>query len=93
MPRWKVRPLSPGYSFLADTISSARNFMIYQRPTVGALQDWATAVQDSAYTFDNFLPFYKKSVHFTPPGPKRAPNATALYNPAAFDVTGGPLQV
>ncbi|TVY75998.1 Dehydrogenase patE [Lachnellula suecica] len=73
--------------------SSARNFMIYQRPSVGALQHWATAVQDSSYSFSNFLPFYEKSVHFTPPGPDRAPNATALYNAGAFSATGGPLQV
>ncbi|KAF8857685.1 alcohol oxidase [Acephala macrosclerotiorum] len=73
--------------------SSARNFMIYQRPTVGALQNWADAVDDQSYTFDNFLPYYKKSPQFTPPGPKRVANATALYNADAFSGSGGPLQV
>ncbi|CZR63977.1 related to choline dehydrogenase [Phialocephala subalpina] len=73
--------------------SSARNFMIYQRPPVGALQDWADAVDDQSYTFDNFLPYYKKSPQFTPPGPKRTVNATVSYNAGAFSSTGGPLQV
>lgn len=73
--------------------SSARNFMIYQRPTRGSLQQWSNAVGDQSYNFDSFLPYYKRSVKFTPPGPTRAPNATALYNPGAFSATGGPLEV
>ncbi|KAF2719296.1 GMC oxidoreductase [Polychaeton citri CBS 116435] len=73
--------------------SSARNFMIYQRGTVGSYQQWADAVGDQSYTFNNLLPFFKKSVQFTPPGPSRAANASAEYNPAAFDPAGGPLQV
>ncbi|KUJ10742.1 alcohol oxidase [Mollisia scopiformis] len=73
--------------------SSARNFMIYQRPTIGSLQNWADAVDDQSYTFDNFLPYYKKSPNFTPPGLLRAVNATPSYNADAFSATGGPLQV
>lgn len=80
-------------SYVADCSSSARNFMIYQRPPVGALQNWADAVDDQSYTFDSFLPYYKKSPQFTQPGPKRAANATAGYNAGAFSSTGGPLQV
>ncbi|EME81572.1 uncharacterized protein MYCFIDRAFT_138304 [Pseudocercospora fijiensis CIRAD86] len=72
--------------------SSARNFMIYQRPTIGSLQQWADAVGDSSYTFFSWLPDFKKSVSFTPPGPLRAENASAEYNPAAFQA-GGPLRV
>lgn len=44
-------------------------------------------------TFDNFLPYYQKSATFTPPGPDRAANATALYNANAFTPSGEPLQV
>jgi choline dehydrogenase len=50
-------------------------------------------VNDQSYTFDNFLPYYKKSVAFTPPKSTRAPNASAEYNAAAFNFPGGPLQV
>ncbi|KFX94094.1 hypothetical protein V490_04522 [Pseudogymnoascus sp. VKM F-3557] len=73
--------------------SSARNFMIYQRPTVGSLAKWADETGDSSYNFDNFLPYFKKSPQFTPPGPERASNATTDYNAAAFASTGGPLRV
>ncbi|PSN66435.1 GMC oxidoreductase [Corynespora cassiicola Philippines] len=74
--------------------SSARNYMIYQRGDKGSYQRWADAVGDQSYTWDNFLPYFKKSIKFTPPkSPPRAPNASAEYNPAAFDPTGGPLQV
>ena len=67
--------------------------MIYQRPSVGALQQWADEVGDQAYSWGNFLPYYKKSVTFTPPTSKRGPDAEAKYNAAAFDSKGGPLQV
>ncbi|PVI07227.1 GMC oxidoreductase [Periconia macrospinosa] len=74
--------------------SSARNFMIYQRGDKGSYQRWADAVDDQSYTWDNILPYFKKSVKFTPPkSPPRAANASAEYNAAAFDTAGGPLQV
>jgi choline dehydrogenase len=74
--------------------SSARNFMIFQRDTRGSYQPWADAVGDQSYTFDNWLPYFKKSVSFTPPkSPPRAAHATAEYNPAAFETNGGPLDV
>lgn len=67
--------------------------MIYQRPTRGSLQQWADAVGDQSYNFDNFLPHYKKSVKFTAPGPTRAQNASAEFDAAAFDANAGPLEV
>jgi len=58
------------------------------------MQQWANAVNDSSYTFDNLLPFYKRSVQFTPPNrDSRAYNASAGYNKEAFDEHGGPLHV
>jgi choline dehydrogenase len=54
---------------------------------------WADAVNDQSYTFNNFVPYYKKSITFTAPKSTRAPNATAEYNAAAFNSPGGPLQV
>ncbi|KAJ6113793.1 hypothetical protein N7523_007110 [Penicillium sp. IBT 18751x] len=74
--------------------SSALNFVIYQRPTVKSMQQWADTVNDSSYTFDNVLPYYKKSVQFTAPNSlDRAANASAAYNANAFESDGGPLQV
>lgn len=68
--------------------------MIYQRPTVQSLQIWADQVGDQSYTFNNFLPYFKKSIKFTPPNTsKRAANASAKYSAAAFDATGGPHSV
>ncbi|KAL4892540.1 hypothetical protein BDV59DRAFT_180136 [Aspergillus ambiguus] len=74
--------------------SSAINYMIYQRPNVGALQRWADLVDDPSYMFDRVLPFYKRTVRFTPPDESlRAENATAGYNADAFDEESGPVQV
>jgi choline dehydrogenase len=78
----------------SNATSSARNFMIYQRGDKGSYQKWADAVGDDSYTFDNLMPYFKKSVKFTPPNTElRAPNATADYNTDAFSPTGGPLEV
>ncbi|KAG6368748.1 hypothetical protein INS49_002962 [Diaporthe citri] len=74
--------------------SSALNFMIYQRPDTGSMQLWADTVGDQSYTFENMLPYYKKSVQFTPPDTNmRDPNATTQYDASAFDSAGGPLRV
>ena len=73
--------------------SSARNFMIYQRGTVGSYELWADNVGDQSYSWSSLQPHFRKSVQFTPPGPKRAANASANYNGAAFDAAGGPLKV
>ncbi|OGM42312.1 glucose-methanol-choline (gmc) oxidoreductase [Aspergillus bombycis] len=72
--------------------SSALNFMIYQRPTRDSMKQWAAAVGDSSYTFDRVLPYFKRSVHFTPPNQlTRFPNSTPSFDPAAYDPQGGPL--
>ncbi|KAL8766876.1 MAG: hypothetical protein Q9209_006472 [Squamulea sp. 1 TL-2023] len=72
--------------------TSARNYMYYHRPSVGALDKWADAVSDDGYRFKNLLPFYQKSVHYTPPVVLSA-NSTNNQDPDAWSVTGGPLQV
>jgi hypothetical protein len=65
-----------------------------KRGTKQSYDQWATAVGDNSYTFANLLPYFKKSAQFTPPdASKRFPNATAQFNAAAFDPSGGPLQV
>ncbi|KAJ4359851.1 uncharacterized protein N0V89_000407 [Didymosphaeria variabile] len=74
--------------------SSARNFMIYQRGDRGSYQRWADLVGDDSYTFDNWLPYFKKSTQFTPPiTPPRAANASAEYAASAFSSSGSPLQI
>ncbi|ODM14422.1 hypothetical protein SI65_10157 [Aspergillus cristatus] len=47
---------------------SARNFMLYHRPTVDSMQRWADEVDDQSYAFDNLLPYYKKSYAFSSSG-------------------------
>lgn len=74
--------------------SSARNFMLYHRPTRDSLQRWADEVEDQSYTFDNLLPYYKKSCHYTPPNQTLTyTNSTNLQSSEAFSVHGGPLEV
>ncbi|KAL8838655.1 MAG: hypothetical protein Q9176_004895 [Flavoplaca citrina] len=70
--------------------TSGRNYLYYQRPNAGALEKWAEAVGDASYKFDNFLPFYKKSVHYT--APVDIGNSTNEQDPNAWSPIGGPLQ-
>ncbi|KAI0909796.1 GMC oxidoreductase [Ustulina deusta] len=73
---------------------SGRNYMIYQRPTVGAMDKWAETVNDTSFTFANLLPWLEKSVHFTPPNAElRLANATPEYDASSFDHSSGPLSV
>ncbi|KAK7932504.1 hypothetical protein PG985_003216 [Apiospora marii] len=61
--------------------SSARHYMAYQRPNKGALQMWADAVADKSYEFDRFVPYYERSIKFSPPrSDLRAANATPDYD-------------
>lgn len=68
--------------------------MMYVRPDAGSLQKWADMVDDQSYTFENMLPYFQKSCHFTPPDPTTWASHTApQYSPKAFVPEGGPLQV
>ncbi|KAK6412429.1 hypothetical protein LTR81_013556 [Elasticomyces elasticus] len=72
--------------------SSARNYMVYQRPTVGSMQMWAEKVEDESWSWDNVLPYYERSATFTPPNNDyRAANATPMYDASVFG--NGPLAV
>ena len=65
-----------------------------RRGSSGSYQQWADQVGDQSYTFENILPYFKKSPHFTPPNyTKRGNNSSILYDPTAFNISGGPLQV
>ncbi|KAL6715586.1 hypothetical protein ACLMJK_006547 [Lecanora helva] len=73
---------------------SARNVLQYQRPSSGALQKWADLVGDQSYTFENILPFFKKSVQFSHPNAAATPaNVSLPYDAAYFSDAGGPLKV
>ena len=69
------------------------------RATVGTYQQWANAVGDSSYNFVTFLPYFEKSCAFTGPNySKRSQSGSAnigtvSYDPLAFILGSGPLQV
>lgn len=53
---------------------------------------WAEIVEDPSYLFENTLPYFKKTVEFTPPDPQYR-NVRTLFNESTFDNTGQPLHV
>lgn len=53
---------------------------------------WAKEVGDLSYTFENMLPYFKKSVHYTPPSIPYQ-NSTNAQDNAGFASNGSPLQV
>jgi len=69
--------------------------MIYQRGTAGSHDQWASAVGDDSYKFQSFLPYFRKSAHYTAPNVHiRATNASVPSpNSTAYIATGGPLEV
>ncbi|KAI0405420.1 hypothetical protein F4802DRAFT_597250 [Xylaria palmicola] len=75
--------------------SSARNYMTYHLATRGSYEQMAKLTGSSAYTYDKFLPFFKKSQHFTPPVGgtfDRFANSTPEYDPSRLG-TQGPVSV
>ncbi|KAL3448414.1 hypothetical protein BJX65DRAFT_317565 [Aspergillus insuetus] len=63
-------------------------------PTRESMAQWAETVGDDSYTFDNTLPFFKRSTNFTPPDTQaRLANATVKYNAGSFEASGGPLEI
>ncbi|KAK3046353.1 hypothetical protein LTR09_012169 [Extremus antarcticus] len=74
--------------------SSARGAMLYHRGSKGAYQKWADHVGDQSYSWDNWLPYFKKSVRFSGPSTNPRPaNASASYDASVFSSDGGPLHV
>ncbi|KAJ4415220.1 hypothetical protein N0V82_007457 [Gnomoniopsis sp. IMI 355080] len=72
---------------------SARNYFLYQRPTVGSMQKWADEVGDDSFTWENMLPYFKKSTNYTAFLNSSYTNSTNLQDPGAFSPNGGPLHV
>lgn len=58
------------------------------------MSQWADAVGDQSYTFDKFLPYFEKSLTFTPPAASLRPtNATPEYDATKVGTGNGPLSV
>ena len=55
-------------------------------------QRWADEVEDETYEFENFLPYFQKSVSYDPPNFSSASNNTSAVNGTAIG-SGGPLHV
>lgn len=68
--------------------------MAYQIGTKDTYKMWADVVGDQSYSFDSFLPFFQKSLDFTPPDmSRRAANATPEYDVATIGKAAGPLSL
>lgn len=76
--------------------SSTRNFMLYQRPTVGAMNKWVELTGDQSLSFRNTLDAFKRSITFTPPDHTlRQEMPEAQYDASNFGSSAptAPLQV
>lgn len=68
--------------------------MAYQRGTRSSYQMWVDAVGDQSYAFDAFLPFFEKSIKFTPPDMNlRFQNGTPEYDEKVLGNGSGPLSL
>jgi choline dehydrogenase len=68
--------------------------MAYQRGTKAAHQQWADMVGDSSYAWDQFLPFFEKSLNYTPANDElRGANASVVSDPSVLGTGDGPLSV
>lgn len=74
--------------------SSARNYMLYHRGTKASYKMWADAVGDNSYRFEAFLPYFERSLKFTPPNMSlRFQNSTPTYDLTVMGNGRGPLSV
>lgn len=63
--------------------------MAYSHTTKGAHAAWAAAVNDESYSYENMLPYYRKTMKFSPPKESsRLANATVRYNEASVATSG-----
>lgn len=75
--------------------SSATNLMAYHRGTIDSYDLWAQAAGDNSFQFNNFLPYFQKSVKYTAPdNALRAANASiGPSSIQSYSAAGGPLEV
>ena len=90
----QLRSKLHGLSSVSRSIKELISLSDPLRPTVGAFQMWADKIQDQDWTWEHVLPFYKKSVNFSPPDyTKINPAYNITYEDSALTPAGGPLQV
>lgn len=74
--------------------SSGRNSNIVTRASIGWFRRLAEHIGDSSWNWEGVLPYYKKSVRFTPPNQtKMGSGSNTTYDAGAYDPAGGPLHV
>ena len=72
--------------------SSARNIMVYQRPTIGTMQKWADEVGDQSWAWNETLKYYQRSSTFTDSTLEpRMIDSSPAWDASAYD--NGPLHV
>lgn len=64
------------------------NSMAFGHTSIGSHQLMADTVNDQAYTYNNMLKYYHKTMNFTPPANTRFANATPEYDPHDTVTTG-----
>lgn len=70
--------------------SSARNHMIYQRPTRGSLEKWAGEVGDEAFRWENMQKYFDRGTKFNEADAmKRMENSTPPLDPAGQRASSG----
>ncbi|CAD6565120.1 MAG: hypothetical protein TREMPRED_000931 [Tremellales sp. Tagirdzhanova-0007] len=74
--------------------SSARNFLVYHRPSNDSLQKWADDVDDQSYSPESFYPFYHRSVTISNDEQYLSANNTVMPQDQGADYpTNGPLRI
>lgn len=76
--------------------SSTRNFMLYQRPTVGTMNLWTQLTGDNSWSWSNTLTAFKKSMTFTPPQHElrqESPEAQYVASDFGSSAAQAPLQI
>ena len=72
--------------------SSARNYLVYQRPCRGSMDRWAASVSDDSWSWANVEKYYRRSSSLHEPNLKyRHGNSTPHYDTSAFE--DGPISV
>lgn len=72
--------------------SSARNYLVYQRPSRGSMDRWAAQVSNTAWSWRNVTQYYRRSSTLRQPNMRyRHGNSTPQYDTGAFE--NGPINV
>ncbi|KAE8212206.1 hypothetical protein CF327_g4139 [Tilletia walkeri] len=73
--------------------SSVRNFMIYQRPSVGSMSIWQSLTGDSTWGFWERFNDFKRGITFTKADIRRKDAIAVPDDSSSFALPGGALQV